>query len=66
MLKQWKQWKDCFRINVKAYKRREVMEFTTDIFSQFDKKWALLTDADIERINATNPTVNKRKDMEVY
>ncbi len=27
MLKQWKQWKDCFRINVKAYKRREVMEF---------------------------------------
>ncbi|WP_155840149.1 hypothetical protein [Butyrivibrio sp. MC2021] len=27
------------------------MEFTTDIFSQFDKKWALLTAGDKENFN---------------
>ncbi len=28
------------------------MEFNTDIFSQFDKKWALLTAGDTEKFNA--------------
>ncbi len=27
------------------------MEFTTDIFSQFDKKWALLTAGDKDKFN---------------
>ena len=31
--------------------RKEIMEFQTEIFSQFDKKWALLTAGDKENFN---------------
>ena len=35
----------------KVMKEDLMMEFNTDIFSQFDKKWALLTAGDMESFN---------------
>ena len=41
----------AFKTDYLTEEQGGIMEFKTDIFSQFDKKWALLTAGDKENFN---------------